>query len=170
MDSGQIESVFRLNDQTKSLYGGILAINEVPNEFQGGKIYIINTGRRSSEEINHWYFIYMEKSRKVGYFIDTFGNKPRDKQIIMALINSCDVIMYNNKEIQSKLSDKCGHYCCYMLIMISRGFDIETIVKRHFSHEPKDYLINDAFVSLVISNLTSIPLTPLINIPQIIIG
>ena len=132
MNSDEIDRFLkrRLRD-----FDGVFSVDNLPED---PHLLVCNTDP-SDKPGRHWIAIYIENDR--GDFFDSFGRRPND-DFERYMNRHCSSWNFNDKQLQSIVSNFCGYYCIYFCILRSRGIDMCKIA-RSFS---SDTGLNDALV------------------------
>lgn len=121
----------------------VLPIDQLPRYINPTKTaaIIVNTDP-SYRAGSHWVGLYYNGLGKFTYF-DSFGLPPRHREIMDFIErNSTKPYSYNPQIIQDLLSNACGLYAVYFIMIMCRGGSMQTVV-RHF--KPKQW-VNDRVV------------------------
>ena len=124
MNTRQIEAILKHDSQTKNVFRGVFAMDQLPKMVKG--MYVINTDNHN-EPGEHWVAVYCHDY--VEYF-DSYGLLPQDVRLFEFLGKD---FVYNNVALQLPMSNACGFYCIYYLIHRARRisqFNIVNILKR----------------------------------------
>ena len=81
-----LEEILKIDKDTKKIFLGVFARDELPKRVKYPSCFILNTQPRSQEG-EHWLAIYFDHKRNC-YFFDSYGNSPKyfglDKYIMCA--------------------------------------------------------------------------------------
>ena len=119
MNSIQIEKILKLNQQTKKIFIGVFARDELPKIDKYPCCFILNTAKRNHAG-KHWLAFYYD-SNKICNFFDSFGNSPEFFNLQNYVDSKSIKLITNKKPIQSWRSENCGYYCILFLILRSSG-------------------------------------------------
>ncbi len=73
----------------------------------------------------HWICICVENG--TGEYFDSFGRPP--SKVLKRYMNVvCERWTFNARQLQSVVSNFCGHYCIYYCLLRSRGITMNEIV------------------------------------------
>jgi len=124
-----IEKVMKSNKYTKKCFKGVFAIDKIPKKVKSKPaMYVINTDK-SSKPGQHWLAVYFP-SNGCSEFFDSFGRPPANYvEIKKFLKNNSKCIIYNNKQLQSLLTQVCGQYCCVFLMNKCKRKSMKMFVK-----------------------------------------
>lgn len=141
MNTNQIERL--LKNET---FDGVFAADELPDKLPP-TLLVANT-QPSTQEGEHWVCMYIDDSGRYGEYFDSLGLPP-DENFETYLNEHCAYWTFNDRQIQSIISDYCGHYAVYYCFMRSRGLDLRKIVNKFTS----DTAFNDALVETFVCSL-----------------
>lgn len=79
----------------------------------------------------HWIAIYVD-NRGRGEYFDSLGTPPSET-FKRYMDKHCVVWTFNKKQLQSIVSQFCGHYCCFYCVFRNRGVDMNRIVNQFTS-------------------------------------
>lgn len=113
---------------------GVYACDQLPaTDFLKPASLIVNTDP-SHGSGEHWLAVFITKDN-VGYFFDSFGNKPHHKRfpksIYTFLKSRCSSVQYSSRQIQDYMSVTCGEHCVYFLYNMSRGVTYECLMSSY---------------------------------------
>ena len=114
----QIEAVLKQDKDTKNIFIGVFAFDELPQNPKFPSCFVINTHKRKQEG-EHWLAIYLNK-KGFAFFFDSYGLPPTYYNMDKYLSNISNGWVFNNLKIQT-FSDVCGYYTILFLLYISRG-------------------------------------------------
>ena len=120
-----ISSDNRLNNH----FIGIFPIDLIPSQVDVNDFFIINSSP-SDKEGTHWLVLY--KNSQTSYeFFDSFGYSPN----FYKLYNFANFLKdykfcYQNKQIQSVYSIKCGLYCLFYASLKVSGHSMVNIIEK----------------------------------------
>uniref|UniRef100_A0A1I8BN71 ULP_PROTEASE domain-containing protein n=1 Tax=Meloidogyne hapla TaxID=6305 RepID=A0A1I8BN71_MELHA len=77
----------------------------------------------------HWVACYSDNPSIVEYF-DSFAEEP-NCDMRQSMLGSFSKVKQNKFALQSPLSDTCGHYCIYFLILRTKYNFSSTLQKLH---------------------------------------
>ena len=118
--SAIISRDIRLNRQ----FLDVFAADQLPYQIPVGSLAIANCCNREDPG-QHWVAICQETSNRLVMF-DSFGLPPSAYNLENKL--PADVIVYNNRQLQSVFSNVCGQYCLYYCYFKARGYDMSDIL------------------------------------------
>lgn len=140
MNSWQIFHLLKRHPQTRGVFVGVYAVDDLPRKPRYRKpcAYIANTDPKS-EPGTHWVAFYFGKIG-VDYF-DSSGRYPLPEfQHFMGTWN----YKRNAHQIQSLMTSTCGQHCIFYIWKRSQGLEMEDIVSKFDKH---NLLKNDVFVT-----------------------
>lgn len=129
----------------------VCAIDKLPKRRLRNNIdyaFVVNLSKSTSIG-SHWISIYIDKFRS-GYFMCSYGFKPRSYQLHDFLRKNCRRVLYNNRQLQQLQSNVCGMYASYFIIHMAKGHSFHDFADK-FS---KNLLINDHFIAKVYNYYT----------------
>jgi|688.fasta_scaffold17848_7 hypothetical protein len=138
LNGKQIYEILNSDDYSHKIFKAVLPRDKLPNKVKYPSAYIINT-QGSSHPGEHWLAIYYDKNGNCDFF-DSFGLNPAIYGFIDFLNKTCKKWNYNNKQIQSLMSEFCGYYCTYFILLRSRNIPMECILN---FFDNKDFFKND---------------------------
>ena len=151
MNSTEINFVLGRDQFSKSQYLGTYAEDNLPRDRNLTKPFalVANTAsRRSSGE--HWIAIFVN-SKGEGIFFDSYGFPPRfySTKFENFLDKNTEIWHCNPMDLQSPISNVCGHYACYAILNLCRGVTLSQLISLFTAG---DYTFNDTFVASKIVN------------------
>ena len=111
---------------TCAVYDGVHAADQLHVPLHRPTALVINTDP-SWKPGKHWVAVYIPIRGPWEYF-DSYGEPPLSP-FIRQWIDPHPYI-YNNKLLQSPVSDVCGQYCMYYLMHRARGQTMDAILSR----------------------------------------
>lgn len=121
------------------IFRGVFAADRLPKKYDGDRAaYIINTDD-AREPGTHWLAVFKSNGKNDEYF-DSYGLAPFVKSIENFL--SANYI-YNDRQIQSLLTQTCGQHCIYFLQKRIQKYSMKEIVNSFSDHK----IINDLHVN-----------------------
>lgn len=128
----------------------VCAIDQLPRKLKRNYSYgfVINLSRKH-EYGSHWIGLFIsrtaantKRSERTGYFLDSYGFKPRSVYLTDFIKKHCTHVEYCDKQLQQLNSKVCGMYAaCFIIHMVS-GYPFRAFVGK-FS---KNLVINDSFI------------------------
>lgn len=132
---------------TKKIFKGVFACDDLPADIQLPAIYIINLSPKA-EVGSHWVALYIN-IYGYGFYFDSFGLQPRNKYIQFFIRAHTKTINYNKKQLQHITSIKCGRFCCVFTIAIISKNSIRNFMdKFSFNLLVNEIVIDDMFKNL----------------------
>ena len=128
MDTEQKERLLAADSYTKSIAVGALpkdcliktGIASYPGAF-------VCNAQSSDNPGQHWISMFFTNDRHGEYF-NSYGLPPRQGEFVYFLQSNCMTWNFNEKTLQSPLSNVCGQYCVVYLLHRCRGIPAKTIV------------------------------------------
>ncbi len=145
MNTAQLYSILGTDSEVSRFFVGVFPSNKIPIVEQG--CMVINE-EPSGKEGSHWVALFKFDNGIVEYF-DSYGRQPTAKWIKAYLTG--ELVVVCEKQVQSLLSDTCGHHCVYYLCHRTRGMPYEDIVA---TYQTPDY--NDELVRQFVEELYSL--------------
>ena len=150
MNSIQLENLLKKYKPLKNKFLGVFSSNNIPNkECTRPFCFIVNNMRKGTVG-EHWIACYSDNPSTVEYF-DSFAEEP-NCDMRQSMLGRFPIVKQNKFSLQSPLSDTCGHYCIYFLILRSKNNFSSTLQKLH-SIPPEG---RDAFLRQFIRHLSYI--------------
>ena len=140
MNTKEISDDLNRDRECSKMVYGVYPSDKIPNLWSLPALIVCNTDT-SSKRGEHWLVLYVDNNRRGEYF-DSFGRCPLENFKII-LNENCAEWIWNERYIQSVISNFCGHYCIVYCLYRSRGLDVRKIV-RMFT---KDTGLNDSIVN-----------------------
>ena len=138
-----LEEVLQRDPETKNIFRGVFARNELPLDPIYPSCFIFNTAPRDMSG-EHWLSVYYDKNGFCDFF-DSFGMPPENFNMKNYLNTTALSWKYNKQRIQGN-SVYCGHYCILFLLFRARSKTINFY--RSFSD---NYTENDSKLKKLIS-------------------
>ena len=135
-------SSFELQNKLKFLkcFHGVFPCDRLPVIEKLPFAIIINTDKHN-EPGEHWVAIYVSEYN-IGYYFDSYGLQPINKEIEDYLNSNCLRWKYNMKCIQGLNSIKCGQFSVIFILLKHVGYTMNQITYL-FTDNPK---INDIII------------------------
>lgn len=145
MNSSQISTILKNNNQTKNCFKGVFSANNIKsfNNFPYG--IVVNTDR-VGEPGTHWVAIYAVDGENAEYF-DSYGEEPN--LFITNFLNQFNNVNKNKIKIQSIFDISCGPHVIYYLTQKCMGKTLKGIINEISSP------YSDSLVKLFVYNLIS---------------
>ena len=147
MNAGEVSSL--LLYKLRSLFGGVLASNQLPLKIKRPVLFVVNTDP-SQKSGKHWTVFWFPKRGQAEFF-DSYGRSPSKVHHKFAsfLKRHSRKYLYNRKRLQANGSNTCGPYCIYYAIHRTKGISLKTITHQF----TKDWNENDRLIRRWISRL-----------------
>jgi hypothetical protein len=136
----EVEQYINGDSAIMEYFNGIFDIKtQMPTYMKYPSSYIFNIGE-------HWVSVFIDKFRRGEYF-DSCGLPP-PYTVFKFLENTCTSWKYNNRRIQSRSSNFCGHFAIMFLRYRSLGQQTEDFISNFMecSDEEKDKRIYNLFL------------------------
>jgi hypothetical protein len=137
-----LEICLKKDEYTSKIYGGVLARDELYENFTYPKCFVINTKPRSHVG-EHWLALYYDDNGMATFF-DSYGHHPAYYRLQSYIERTSIGYDYNKRMIQG-LSSHCGYYSLLFLLFKSRKID-----GQFFSYFSNDFHHNDIKVDRLI--------------------
>ena len=121
-------------------FDGVFSIDTLPDN---PHLLVFNTDNSRSAG-RHWVCIYVEDGR--GEFFDSFGRRPNEAFERYMNRHCSSSWLFNDRQLQSVVSNFCGHYCICYCFLRSRGIDMRKIVRSFTSDTGLNDVLVHAFV------------------------
>lgn len=118
----QIESILKLDSQSRDNFKGVFAIDELPKLSPSGS-YVINYDPHDKPG-SHWVAVFSFKNSVE--FFDSTGNPPLDSRLCKFVGPS---FTYSPYKLQQVLGNACGFYSTYYILQRSRNISSNDILK-----------------------------------------
>lgn len=118
-------------------FKGVYPCDRIPDYDALPVSMIINTDKHN-ENGEHWVAIYISEKKK-GYYFDSYGIPPLNKEIEDYLNTNTANWKYNPRTIQGLDSYKCGQFCVLFVILKTIGYSFSQIT----------HLFTSDFLSLI---------------------
>ena len=122
MNTFEIKRVLERNPSTKKIFCGVFAADQIPKTIDTFPCGFVANTDPSTEPGTHWVCFYFPSGGKTEFF-DSYGHPPDHYGFKLH-----DIETWNNRKLQSSLSEVCGQYCIFYLYHKSRGYSMSKIV------------------------------------------
>ena len=134
MDTRELDTILRVNVDTRETFLGVYALDHLPSPSevrQRDRSFLVCNCCPSTQSGRHWIAVFYDRGQVE--FFDSFGLPPNayDARIVTFLANlaiTTNDVLYNSVQLQSIESDACGHYCVLYGVARSRGDTFRGIV------------------------------------------
>jgi hypothetical protein len=133
-----IESIIKKDEQSKYIFKGVFARNELPEITSYPSAFIFNTQDRDRSG-EHWLAVYFD-SKNFGFFFDSYGQCPCFYGVENYLKKYAKNISYNQKRIQGE-SEYCGLYSILFIFSAVRNQ-----INKFLSFFSTNLYLNDLFI------------------------
>ena len=124
MDARQIERVLALDSITKNIVRNVVAKDEFPTKIGACRTAFVCNTHDADKPGEHWIALYIDGDH--GEYFDSYGLPPLHTTFRKFLKDHCVEWSYNNKTLQSPLSNVCGQYCIAYLLFRCRNVPMKT--------------------------------------------
>ena len=121
----EIYKILRKDEYANSDFKKVVPFDCLPNRPDYPSSFVVNTDPKNKKG-EHWLALYYDKGGMCTFF-DSFGNSPTFFGLDKYIERTSTRFEFNNKQIQSALSNTCGYYCIYVILLKSRGFNLNEI-------------------------------------------
>ena len=127
MNNFEIENILKKFHCNKARFYGVYPCDKLPkNELKYLPCSFVVNLSPSSESGSHWVGLYIDANKRGNYF-DSYGMRPRNKNIVEFLRTQCKGYSWSKKEIQSVNSSTCGAYAICFIIFMTTNYGQTTI-------------------------------------------
>ena len=144
MFENTIEEILKRDPITNKYFLGVFARNELPQNFSYPACFVLNTEDRTKSG-EHWLAIHYNENGYCNFF-DSYGLPPAYYKLETYLKKTSSRWTWNMKRVQG-LSQYCGFYCVFYLLLKCRGRSDEFFEKFNSNLNQ-----NDTFISNQIKN------------------
>jgi hypothetical protein len=137
----------------RTSFFSVLACDQLPPRIDRTKraAFIINLDL-STDKGSHWVGLFFNGLSQFTYF-DSLGLPPLQRHILSFIKNNSDRrLIYNTRALQDILSNSCGLYALYFVLLKARGASLNCIL-RPFSTSSNRQYINDRIISRLVLHL-----------------
>lgn len=106
-------------------FGGVFASDSLPIYKNNFSSYIINLDAHTLPG-SHWTAVFFTSNAQAFYF-DSFGHKPKNKNILNFMKRNASMIYYNKICVQDYYSVTCGYYCLFFLYCCVRNLKMNRL-------------------------------------------
>ena len=159
MNTKEIDEAFHSDIYARQFYRGTYPLDQIPSVLQPLSFYVMNLDT-SHQSGSHWVYFWVDISEI--WYVDTFA-RPPPLEIMPLLLKQNKTIIFSDIQLQWPLSQMCGYYVLVMGLLNARGYSITDILIKFYKAEEKNYLRNDVFSKMIISQLTSVRDRPIID-------
>lgn len=141
MNGSRIEELIRRDEKCILAFVGVFACDRLPERISEPALLVCNTDPHDRPG-QHWVVLYVENS-SYGEYFDSFGRPPQD--VFRDYLNRhCDNWIHNARQLQSSVSNFCGHYCIFYCTHRCRNKNINYISNTLTSDTGlNDYLVHN---------------------------
>ena len=155
MNSAQLDRLANKDVLLSRLWGGVLAADEVPDQLESGRIFVINDQPRHIH-LGHWRLVYTFDPYTAWFC--SYGIPPKNLEIIQTLHKLNKPLLYNKQQLQQFNTTTCAMHTLFVGMMLARDLELEEIIERFYSQT--DLLQNDLMVQeylRVVLDMKSVP-------------
>lgn len=147
MNGSRIEELIRRDVKCRLAFVGVFACDRLPERISEHALLVCNTDPHDRPG-QHWIVLYVENS-SYGEYFDSFGRPPQDS-FRDFLNRHCDIWIHNSKQLQSSVSNFCGHYCIFYCTHRCRNKNITFIANTLTTDTGlNDYLVHNYVCQLI---------------------
>ena len=126
MNTEEIET-YMLNDPCiLSLYGGVLAKDQLPVNVKSPSMFVVNLDTSDKAGI-HWIVIFVKSKHTCEYF-DPLGDPP-DQFLTSYMMSQSNKVVVSSKQCQATNTASCGKFCLYFCFFRSRNNTMKEILQ-----------------------------------------
>ena len=144
-----LEILRALNKLNLSGTVGVFPADLIPKVWTKPAAIVANTDDHTKPG-THWVAFYVGDDGK-GIFFDSYGLAPTIAGHVERLRANCRYYVWNDKQLQSEMSEVCGQFCIVCLCFLRAGFDLD----RFTSCFTRQYNENDGIAREFYENLMS---------------
>ena len=131
MTVGTLASVLfkelKKDEFSKETFIGVFPRDQLPYIKKYPCAFIINT-QPITMKGEHWLAFYFDANQN-GEFFDSYGNHPKIFGLEKYLLQNSRKWTYNSIRLQGDNSATCGQYSVYFILLKSRSFKLEEILR-----------------------------------------
>ena len=116
MKSSQLMTALSTHPETKKVFLGVFASDQLPVSIKNNAALVVNT-HPSCMPGQHWCAFYI--TSECVYYFDSYGQPPFVKSF-MTLMRCRKKQKIFGRRVQGS-GPMCGHYCLYFLLAMARG-------------------------------------------------
>lgn len=120
-------------------FQGCYASDKLPKKIGTLPAFFIFNTDPSNKPGSHWVSVVIFEDQ-TGYFFDSYGRYPTNKEFINFMNKHTIKWDYNNKQLQGYFSDVCGQYCLLFVHNLSKN---RYSISRFLSQFKNAYSKND---------------------------
>lgn len=127
MDTISIREYIRPH-QRQNIFKGVFPCDSIPHSFRLPAAFVINLSQHD-EPGTHWVALYISETGSAYYF-DSFGLKPSNFHINAFIKTHAKSVSYNKKQLQHITSNKCGRFCCVLVVSLLKNCPFDSFLAR----------------------------------------
>ena len=139
-----IDEVLKKDIQTKRVFSGVFARDELPENVNYPSCLVFNTQPRAQRG-QHWLALFYDKNGNCDFF-DSFAMPASNYALVPYLERTSNSWAENRKRIQGN-SQYCGHYVILFLLFRVRANSV-----KFFQSFSSNYSHNDKIIKNLINN------------------
>jgi len=124
----EIKRVKSKDSKCRSIFKGVFASDNLPNQFAKPALFIVNTDPKNLPRC-HWVAMYFDAKGYCEYF-DSYGLPPTVDDHKIFFKNNCKYFKFNRTLLQSIDTSVCGHYCCVYVALKERHVSLKNLVSK----------------------------------------
>lgn len=139
MYEDMVKSILARHSNTKKIFLGVFARDEIPDNPTFPSCFIVNTDPRDQPG-EHWLALYFNESGFCEFF-DSLARSPSYYNLANYLNKSSTGWTWNRRRLQSDASDFCGFYAVLFLLYRSENRLSHFFNEFYFKHYNNDQKI-----------------------------
>ena len=124
IDKNRNVVLLALDSITKNIVRNVVAKNELPTKIGACRTAFVCNTYDADKPGQHWIALYIDGDH--GEYFDSYGLPPLHTTFRKFRKDHCVAWSYNNKTLQSPLSNVCGQYCIAYLLFRCRNVPMKT--------------------------------------------
>lgn len=113
-------------------FRGVFSHDSLPKSINENEYSIVNL-QNKNQPGSHWVLIVNRSPEKYVYYFDSFGIAPSEI-IAKYLKTSGKAIMFNNRQLQENISNRCGYFCAFIVTKVDSGMSFYDALFSLFQH------------------------------------
>lgn len=114
--------------QRQNIFKGVFPCDNMPNSFRLPAAFVINLSPHD-EPGTHWVALYISETG-AAFSFDSFGLKPSNVHINLFIRAHAKSVIYNKNQLQHISSNKCGRFCCVLIVLLLKKCSFDSFVRR----------------------------------------
>lgn len=140
----QIVKKIKADFFARHYFKAVVPRDKLPRSVSYPCSFVVNT-HSSKQPGEHWLAIHYDESGKCTFF-DSFGLSPLYYKLDDFIKKTSTSWEHNEQQIQSISSNKCGYYCIYFILLMSRNLSLNEILSLFCK---KDFDFNDFIIKFI---------------------